>query len=53
MNNDIIIDETRQAQIAAAENYLAIKQQMLPSTITYDYKETYNYILNKIPRFFR
>lgn len=45
------IDEFQQKSITAAEVYLNAKRNMLPSTVSYVYISTYNYILSKIKRY--
>lgn len=47
------MENNNETSILAAEAYLDAKQKMLPSTVIYIFKNTYNYILNKIPRSFR
>lgn len=48
MNEETVIDEPRQKSILAAEEYLNAKRTMLPSTVHYVYRSTYNYLLSKI-----
>lgn len=45
------IDSVREKSIVAAQEYLNAKRNMLPATVFYVYRNTYNYLMTVIKRY--